>query len=425
MIQLARTAAVFTLLATLIAGCVSAPRPRAEASPAKIAIEVTQNTMFAGGLKDETAGHLRALILQTKAGVPVTDASHADLVLKVNILKANFTQATQFDWQLIDRDSGAIVASDASSVGVGGWSAKGLARVVVGKVAALDTAPYASDTAVAAAKPMEPAAASSQASAPASKTDGKNAWAVVIGVERYREKLPVATGAEADALAFADYARNTLNVPEANVKVLLGERATRADMSAALLEWLPRNAVEPGGKVYVFFSGHGAPDVETGSSYLLPYEANPTYIKSGGLSVTELQDQLAGLKEQQVYVFLDACFSGTGERSVLAEGTRPVVPVKDIAPVGGVVTFSASGPDETTGAHAAGKHGLFTFHLLEGLGGGADANGDGDVTVAELAAHVTETVKVDARRQNRDQTPTVAVAKPKDRERVLVRGVSR
>ena len=197
-------------------------------------------------------------------------------------------------------------------------------------------------------------------------------------------------------------------MPEANIKLLKGERASRADMSAALLEWLPRNAVKPGGKVYVFFSGHGAPDVAEGTAYLLPYDANPSYVKSGGMRVSELQDTLGKLKGQTTYLFLDACFSGNGDRSVLAEGTRPLVPVKEIKTSGGVVTFSASQATETTGGHSSGR-GLFSYHLLNALAGSADKNGDRDVSVAEVRDYLVTKVQDDARRDNREQTPTVAL----------------
>src|SRR5690606_11558444 len=104
-------------------------------------------------------------------------------------------------------------------------------------------------------------APAAQAEFPKSNTAGQNSWAVVIGVENYRESLPAASGAERDARVFAEFAQKTLNVPEANIKLLLGDRATKSDITAALMEWLPRNAVNAGGKVYVYFSGHGAPDV--------------------------------------------------------------------------------------------------------------------------------------------------------------------
>ncbi|MCA9527152.1 MAG: caspase family protein, partial [Myxococcales bacterium] len=176
--------------------------------------------------------------------------------------------------------------------------------------------------------------------------------------------------------------------------------------------------------VYVYFSGHGAPDTETGDAYLVPYDANPAYIKTGGLPLADLQRTLGALKGQQVYLFLDACFSGQGDRSVLAQGTRPLVPVKALGVPTGLVTLAASAATETTGTHAGSGHGLFTYHLLAGLGGAADANGDHDVSLAELRDHLVEAVRVEARRQNRDQTPSVAVPPGVDVQAPVVQGLS-
>jgi hypothetical protein len=392
------------LLLLLLVSCGAPQRTSSAVAPsgAAIAIEVVQNSVLAGGFQNDLAAKLRQTLLESGAGVPMADAAKADLRLQVTVLGVNFSNATSWEWQLIDVDSGAIVASGTDTAAMG-RNAGPLANEIIGAVAALDLAPYTGGNAVVAAAAPAPEAATN----PASATDGSNAWAVVFGIEEYREGLPAVAGGEADARAFAEYARATLNVPESNIKVLLGERASRADMTGALTEWLPRNATKPGGRVYVFFAGHGGPDIENGSAYLLPYDANPTYIKSSGFAVQALQEQLAALEGQQVYVFLDACFSGTGERSVLPEGTRPLVPVQEVKEVGGVVTFAASKASEATGATEGGQSGLFSHHLLEGLRGAADADADASVSVAELQAYVDGRVQTDARRQNREQTPTL------------------
>ncbi len=398
------------LVALMCVAACGAPQSRGTAttqSGVAIAVEVVQETTFAGGFQSDVAASLRENLLSSGVGVPVTDRSKADLVLRVNITRVNFSNATGWDWELVDPHTSAIVASKTETAALG-RNAGPLASEVVAAVGALDLAPYAGKRGtamVAAARPVEPAR-----TMPSSTTDGSNAWAVVVGVEEYREKLPRATGAQADAAAFAEYATKTLNVPPGNIKVLVGERASRADLTGALTEWLPRNATKPGGRVYVFFSGHGAPDVNDGSAYLLPYDANPTYIKSSGFSVKSLQDQLAALNKQQAYVFIDACFSGVGDRTVLAEGTRPVVPVKEVAVVGSVVTFAAAGATQTTGASDDGQHGLFSFHLIAGLRGAADGDADGNIEVTELQSYVATKVQFDARRANREQTPTLATA---------------
>ncbi len=394
---------------------------RATPATVKIAIEVDQDTLLVPSFKDDVAGSLNQFVLESKNGVPVVDASSADLKIHLTIQDVNFTHATKWKWELIDVRNQAIIASKTDTSAMG-QDPSSVAADIVNALTLLDLQPYASSTnGVMAAQPI--AVQSQPNPAPTSNTDGSNSWAVVIGVENYRENLAPASGAQSDADAFAKFAQNTLNVPEANIRVLKNERASRADMSAALNEWLPRNAVKPGGKVYVFFSGHGAPDIEEGSAYLMPYDANPTYVKSGGMQVADLQDRLGKLNKQTVYLFLDACFSGSGERSVLAQGTRPMVPVKEIKTTGGVVTVSASAASETTGAHTQSGHGLFTYHLLNGLTGAADTNSNSNITVAELKKYLVEAVQTDARRDNREQTPTVATPSGFDQNTDLVSGV--
>lgn len=402
-----RTTAIVFALSLVACGAPqsrTAPAAHSQTKPVRVAVEVSQKTTFAGSFKTDVAGEIRQRLLSSGVAVPVEAGADSDLVLKVLITRANFSNATGWEWQLIDPGTRAIVASKVDTAALG-RNAGPLASDIVRQVTALDLTPYAGDGGTAVAAASAPKQATTN---PASSTDGSNAWAVIVGIESYRESLPKATGAQADAEAFAAYAKSTLNVPDANIKLLTGERASRADLSGALTEWLPRNANKPGGRVYVFFSGHGAPNIEDGTAYLLPYDANPSYIKSSGFAVKTLQDQLAALEGQTAYVFLDACFSGIGDRSVVAEGTRPLVPVKEVAPVGGVVTFAAAGAKETSGAAPNSNHGLFSYHLLAGLRGAADANSDGVLAAAELQAYVAEHVSAEARRQNREQTPTVA-----------------
>jgi uncharacterized caspase-like protein len=57
------------------------------------------------------------------------------------------------------------------------------------------------------------------------------------------------------------------------------------------------------------------------------------------------------------------------------------------------------------GAQWGGGHGVFTFHLLEGLKGMADYNKDSLVTLGELIPFLSEQIRRETRNA---QTPTVA-----------------
>ena len=50
-------------------------------------------------------------------------------------------------------------------------------------------------------------------------------------------------------------------------------------------------------------------------------------------------------------------------------------------------------------------HGLFTYHLLDGIRGAGDRDGDGRIGVAELFEHVAEAVERDARALGMIQKP--------------------
>ncbi len=353
---------------------------------------------------DLLAARVRADLLDKNFARPV-QGEDADLFLSGTF--AAGPGGVELTWTLADPRGDAVAAGVASDRFFTG-NIEPFADQILVKLATLDLDRLAGKSAAPAPAPGPAVAVPGEP--PASATDGSKAFAVIVGIEKYREALPAASFAEEDARAFAAVAEKTLGVPPAHVKLLLGERAGRADLASALEEWLPRNAREPGGTVYVFFSGHGAPDTESGETYLVPYDADPAYLKTRGYAVKDLYAALGKLPGQRSLVFLDACFSGGGERSVLAAGTRPLVPVVAAGPKAGVISFAAASARETTGAALAGGHGLFTHHLLTALGGAADANADRGVTLAELVAHVTDRVAADARLQNREQRPVLTAS---------------
>lgn len=232
-----------------------------------------------------------------------------------------------------------------------------------------------------------------------------NAFAIVVGIEQY-PSLPPPIGARGDAQRFAEVAHATLGVPRAQMRVLLDGEASRSHIEREIA-WVSGN-VPPGGRVYFYFSGHGAPDPVKGTSYLMPIDGDPQYLPNTALTLDTVVQQLRTSKAKDVVVFTDACFSGSGGRSVLAPGARPIVRMKNVSTPGNVAMFSASGGEEISGPTADGKAGLFSWHLLQGLGSGkADMNGDGQITLEELNNYVGPRVVREAARANRAQHPTL------------------
>ncbi len=194
----------------------------------------------------------------------------------------------------------------------------------------------------------------------------KRGHAVIVGVERYRGNLPKADYAVSDAKTMARYAHAVLGYPEENIALLTGETATRSDLVKYLEKWLA-NRVEKDDEVFVYFSGHGAPDVKTGDAYLVPYDGDPAYLEETGYSVKKLYAALAALPARKVTAVLDSCFSGAGGRSVIAKGARPLVTVKAADAPAGVTVIAAAGAGQVSNTYDEKGHGLFTYFLLKGM----------------------------------------------------------
>ena len=233
-----------------------------------------------------------------------------------------------------------------------------------------------------------------------------HAFAIVVGVEQYSHDLPAAQFAERDAQAMKNHLV-ALGYPERNIQLLVGSRAVRSALEAYLEEWLPRN-VKEGDRVFFYFSGHGAPDPASGQAYLVPWDGVPNFLARTAYPLKKLYAGLNSLKAGQVVVVLDACFSGAGGRSVLAQGTRPLVVHADISAILNpkLVLFAASSAKEVTATLADQGHGIFTYYFLKGLDGGA-RDSAGVVTMRGLYQYLKPKVQDAASLQNRDQTPVL------------------
>lgn len=233
-------------------------------------------------------------------------------------------------------------------------------------------------------------------------------FALVIGIDGYSE-LPRARYAERDASAMSRHLE-ALGYPRRNIVTLLGSKAGKASLVKNLETWLPLN-VKKESTVFVYFSGHGSPDPKTGQAYLVPWDGDPRYLKDTAYPVARLYKKLGALKAKKVIVALDSCFSGTGGRSVLPDGTRPLVNRVRMGKLSGgkLVVLSASRSDEISGVIEEQAHGTFTYYLLRGLNGAAK-NDAGRVTVRSLYDYIVPNVEDSARRQNRSQTPQITPA---------------
>lgn len=233
------------------------------------------------------------------------------------------------------------------------------------------------------------------------------AYALVVGVERYRNQLPKAEFAVHDAEVVETYLAKAMGYREEQIAVLLNERASKADLEKYVEHWLP-GRVEPGSTVFVYFSGHGAPNPKTGEAYLVPYDGDPAFVEATGYPLNRLYEYLGRLPAKEVVVVLDSCFSGAGSRSVIAEGMRPMaLSIENPILVSArTVVLAASAGSQASSTYKENGHGLLTYFFLKGLRGEADTNKDGTVALTELFDYLKPQVERVARREfNNEQTP--------------------
>ena len=235
----------------------------------------------------------------------------------------------------------------------------------------------------------------------------KNSYAIVIGIENYRQKLPKADYAVADAKTVTEYLTKVMGYPEENVITLLNDHASNVDMVKYFEKWLPNN-VDTGGSVFVYYSGHGAPDTKTGSAYLVPYDGDPSFIDETGYSLKRMYAALGKLPAKEVIVALDSCFSGAGGRSVLAKGARPLVMNLQNAGAlpSNMTVLSASSGEQTSSTYDEKGHGLFTYFMLKGIKNEDVTRQDGSIKIDDLFGYIKPQVERIARKQyNNEQTP--------------------
>ncbi len=165
-------------------------------------------------------------------------------------------------------------------------------------------------------------------------------------------------------------------------------------------KWLSNN-VEKEGTVFVYYSGHGAPNPNTGDAYLVPYDGDPSFIEQTGYSLKRLYKNLNKLPAKEIVVVLDSCFSGAGGRSVLAKGARPLVMNMDkqVFHSDRIAILSASSGGQISSTHEEKGHGLFTYFFLKGIK-------DGNSELGTLYNYLKPQVERIARKTyNNEQTP--------------------
>ncbi len=241
--------------------------------------------------------------------------------------------------------------------------------------------------------------------------------ALVVGVGNYlrTEQIDSLRFAARDAGSLADALADPelCAFPQEQVLLLTDAEASRDAIVHRLSRWLPERARGTDLTV-IYFAGHGMVQAigRREEGFLLPYDADPDDLVTRGIAMSDVASWIDGLQSRAVVVCLDCCHSGKvlGSRGQPSASRarnmelRPAV-LEGMSGRGRYLIASCDQGQQSFECDDLG-HGLFTFHLLEGIAGAADRDGDGQVGLAELFNYVATAVSRDARQRfGCDQKP--------------------
>ncbi|MEB3357712.1 MAG: caspase family protein [Synechococcales bacterium] len=256
----------------------------------------------------------------------------------------------------------------------------------------------------------------------------KQNYAVLIGINNYRNGIPILNTAVADAAGIAQILQDKHGY---QVQQYLDEAATLEKLRTLLQGFLTE--IEADDRLIFYFAGHGiALNGDDGpQGYLIPQDARLGEV-STYLPMVEVEAALTQLPCRHCLIILDCCFGGAFRWS----STRKLVPVTEVIykerydrfvqdPAWQVITSAAHDQyaldaldlkNDRGIASASSHHSPFAAALMEALVGAADAHppaqngqpaGDGVITATELYLYLRDRVEVATETQQQRQTPGI------------------
>jgi Caspase domain len=159
----------------------------------------------------------------------------------------------------------------------------------------------------------------------------------------------------------------------------------------------------------IYFSGHGKLNAK-GDLFLSCRSTKERSLNSTGFRYRNLMDMLNAHDAERVAIILDCCYAG---KAISGFNGSPSEQIHSLLDSGrGIFILASSGATQTAqereadgdGSSTEDGNGIFTKQVIEGLRtGAADIDGDGDISLNDLARYVRE----EFRRKNVTQEPVV------------------
>lgn len=272
-----------------------------------------------------------------------------------------------------------------------------LAGALPGQQPAQPTDQNARDLKFVKAPPIKPVNADGSLAIPRS-------YALVIGIAQYPNLPPKGQlqfpERDAASIYTALISQEGGRFPPENVHRLYGKDATLKNIRYELEQWLP-SVTKDDDRVLIYFAGHGFLGGD-GKAYLAPEDIDLQNLAGSAYPMDELGRAIGtSIKGKWKVLMTDACHSG----AITPEADTQQINTSLLNLNKSLFSMTASRDREQSfeSERWGGGHGAFTWFLIQGIQGEADANRDGVVTADELA----EYVRVNVRREtNARQNPT-------------------
>ncbi len=227
-----------------------------------------------------------------------------------------------------------------------------------------------------------------------------NSYALVVGVNKYPyingASLPFA---EDDAMLFYDYLVKSGVCEKGNIDFLSDSLATMPIVYSHLGRL--KNRIGPNDTVIFYFAGHGDVETDLQSGYLLTQDCNATNYSASAIDISKLEKFINAYAQKgaKVLMVVDACRSGNLAGGL--DGARSTMNafLVGFAQADKLLSCQPSELSEER-VFPEGGHGVFTYHLVDGLRGLADKNNDGSVTVRELDLYLEKVAEQTNNKQN-------------------------
>ena len=238
-------------------------------------------------------------------------------------------------------------------------------------------------------------------------------YAIVIGVNKFKNPKLTLNYASSDAKLFANSLRQSAKGLFKNINITL--LTTKQDTTKQkIIDTIKAHQDINPNDLFVFYvASHGT--VDDGEYFLITSNVGATStrkLKKDAITQTQLKGLLSNIPTTKKMIVLDTCNAGQmGDAlqiAMLTRGMSEDTAMKLLSrAVGSTILSAATSTQEALEGYK--NHGLFTYVLSEGLNGKADANNDGFIKTRELADYVEDEVPQLAEKiYNRAQYPVIS-----------------